>query len=269
MRGVTIKLPEVACSKLEALEFACDAALEGARTAANKLAGLPRDADASLRERWNVERDKQSRRQSDLNRLLSAVRQWLFEQRRPVAVVPPIDFELKPNEKLADVLAATRDEICAVRQRLAQVRSAPLRKSSQQDAVAAYLTRLGQGARPKIVFDVKGNASVRWADDVITGKDDILSLLAFALGPEQLATAFTRLLEQEPERADALSPQEREKKLGELRDALMRCEQIEEQLIIRAAENGITIDRRPDIANLCVLLGVVVVAPQAQAVQVA
>ena len=48
MRGVTIKLPEIACSKLEALEFSCDAALEAARAAANRLAGLPRDADVSL-----------------------------------------------------------------------------------------------------------------------------------------------------------------------------------------------------------------------------
>ena len=59
-----------------------------------------------------------------------------------------------------------------------------------------HISRLAQ-ARPKIVFDVRGNASVHWVDDIVTGKDDLLSVLAWALGPQQLAAAFARQLEEQ------------------------------------------------------------------------
>jgi hypothetical protein len=60
-------------------------------------------------------------------------------------------------------------------------------------------TRLALRARPKIGFDARGNARVMWAEDMVAGKDDVLGLLAFALGPEQLLAAFSRDLELEPE----------------------------------------------------------------------
>jgi hypothetical protein len=93
-------------------------------------------------------------------------------------------------------------------------------------------------ARPKIVFDVRGNASVHWVDDIVTGKDDLLSVLAWALGPQQLAAAFARQLEQEPERADALSPTERERRISELSATLLSLERREEEAIMLAADQA-------------------------------
>ena len=92
-----------------------------------------------------------------------------------------------------------REKIADVQLReLAQVRRAPLRKQSQLQAVSEYLTRLAAGAAENRV-DARGNARVMWAEDMVAGKDDVLGLLAFALGPEQLLAAFSRDLELEPE----------------------------------------------------------------------
>jgi hypothetical protein len=263
MRGVTVELPPLALSKLQELELARAAAEDAGRAAANRLAALPINADASLRERWSVERDKQNRKHADLARLGNSVRQWLFQQRQPLALVQPVDIELKVP--LPAAVESAREEIKAVQQRLAAVRGAPPRRSDKQKAINQYLDRLAQQARPKIVFDVRGNASVRWADDVITGKDDVLSLLAFALGP-QLSAAFRHVLDAEPERADALAPAEKAKRTAELEAQLLQAEQFEEMLIERAASEGITIDRRPDVVNVCVVLGVVVAKAQASQV---
>jgi hypothetical protein len=101
-----------------------------------------------------------------------------------------------------------------------------------------------------------------WAEDMITTKDDMLGLLGFALGPQALLAAFARELELEPERADALTPAERDRRIAELAASLLSLERREEALIERAAGEGIELPRRGDASPLAVL-GVVIVA-QAQ-----
>ena len=101
-----------------------------------------------------------------------------------------------------------------------------------------------------------------WAEDMVAGKDDVLGLLAFALGPEQLLAAFSRDLELEPEPADALSSGERDKRISELSDSLLSLERREEGLM-RAAQDGIDVLRRGDADPRCVL-GVTVIKAQAQ-----
>jgi hypothetical protein len=87
---------------------------------------------------------------------------------------------------------------------------------------------------------VRGNARLAWTEDLVVSKDDLLGLLAFVLGPEQLSAAFTRELELEPERADAVTPLERDKRLAELAASLLSLERREEELISRAAAEALS-----------------------------
>jgi hypothetical protein len=267
MRGVTVELPAAAAAKLTELTLARDAALDSMRGAQGRANSLPADAAHQMRERLTVERDRHAERHRQLSLLVSRLNQWTVELRLPfgseLAPAPGVDIALAPGETVSGAIAAVRGEIAALKQQMAAVRAAPLRRSSQQEAIGAYLSRLSQQARPRIGFDVRGNARVAWTEDLVTSKDDLLGLLAFILGAEQLSAAFARELEQEPERADALTPEERDKRIAELSASLLALERREEALIDRAANDGLDVLRRPDASPLAVL-GVVIVAKEAR-----
>jgi hypothetical protein len=269
MRGVTVELPAVAATKLTELTLARDAALDSMRGAQGRANSLPADAAHQMRERLAIERDRHAERHRQLSMLVSRLNQFCVELRLPPGTTlesaQTVNVTLKPGDSLSAAIAAVRDEIAGVQRELASVRAAPLRKQSQQEAISAYLARLSQRARPQIGFDVRGNARVAWTEDLVTSKDDLLGLLAFMFGPEQLAAAFARELEVEPERADAVTPEEREQRLSDLAASLLSLERREETLIERAASEGIEVPRRPDASPLAVL-GVVIVAKEARQV---
>ena len=131
--------------------------------------------------------------------VVSRCNQFLMEARGVLELAPAVAVALKKGETAAEAIGNVRREISALNQQMIQVRSAPLRKSSRKEAISAYLARLAQRARPKVGFDPKGAARVQWVEDAITWKDDVLGLLAFALGPDALCAAFTRELELEPD----------------------------------------------------------------------
>jgi hypothetical protein len=269
MRGVTVELPAAAATKLTELTLARDAALDSMRGAQGRANRLPADAAQQMRERLTVERERHAERHRQLSMLVSRVNQWTVELRLPphaaLELAPLVDIKLAPGETVSGAVATVRSEIAGVQQEIAAVRAAPLKRSSQQEAISAYLARLSQQARPRIGFDARGNARVAWTEDLVTSKDDLLGLLAFILGSEQLAAAFARDLEVEPERADALTPEERDKRIAELLASLLSCERREEALIECAADEGIEVPRRPDASPLAVL-NVAIVAKEARQV---
>lgn len=260
MRGVTVALPEPAREKLAEIELQRAQTEDAQRSCQQRLNALPTDADG-LRARLTSERDKLAAQYRQLSMLRSRINQWHMELRLPpgsrLEPAPAIDIKLKPGETLKAAIEAVREKIADVQLR----ELAPLRKQSQLQAVSEYLTRLAAGAAENRV-DARGNARVMWAEDMVAGKDDVLGLLAFALGPEQLLAAFSRDLELEPEPADALSSGERDKRISELSDSLLSLERREEGLM-RAAQDGIDVLRRGDADPRCVL-GVTVIKAQAQ-----
>jgi hypothetical protein len=265
---IKIELPEAASKKLAELELAKMSAEDSMRSTQGRINSLPANA-TELRARLAVERDRHIERHRQLSMLVSRLNQWTVELRLPpraaLELAPLVDIKLMPGETVSGAVATVRSEIAGVQRELAAVRAAPLKRSSQQEAINAYLARLAQSARPRIGFDVRGNARVMWAEDMVTGKDDVLGLLAFVLGPEALLAAFSHDLEQEPEPASAVSPIEREKKLGEAFAALLSLERREESLVERAANDGIEVPRRPDASPLAVL-GVAIVMKEARQV---
>jgi hypothetical protein len=266
MRGVTVELPQEASNKLTELTMSRDSALDAARSAGARLGQLPADADARMRDRLASEQAKHQQRFGVLSQLLSRTNQFLMELRLPVGselgMAPAVPQSgPRPGLTLIETIEATREEIAKLQRQVAVVRSAPLKRASQTEAINNYLARLARQARPKVGFDVRGNARVAWIEDLAT-MDSVLGLLAVVLGSEQIAAAFTRQFEQEPEPVGALSPAERDNRLADLAASLLLLERQEEQLIERAAADGTEVLRRSDASPLAVL-GITAVAKEA------
>jgi hypothetical protein len=267
IRGATVELPESADAKLSELQMARDTALDAARGATARLQSLPRDADQRMRERLVAEQSKYQHRQGQLAQLVSRVNQWAVELRLPpsstLAHAPALDVAVKPGLTLGETIAAVREDVAGVQRDMARVRSAPLKRTSQREAINKYLAGLSLRARPRVGFDARGNAKVLWAEDMVANKDDLLGVLAFVFGPQAVASAFSRDLELEPERTDAVTPAEREERLADLMAQLLELERREECLIERAVADGSDVLRRPD-ASPAAVLGVAVVAKEVQ-----
>ena len=141
MRGVTVELPAAAAARLSELQLQRDAALDSMRGAQGRANSLPADAAPQMLERLTVERDRHAERHRQLSMLISRLNQWTVELRLPfgseLAPAPALDIKLAPGETLSAAIAALRGGIAGVQQELAAVRAAPLKRSSQQEAIGA------------------------------------------------------------------------------------------------------------------------------------
>jgi hypothetical protein len=261
MRGVSVALPDAAKSKLQELSLTREAALDAARSAANRLNNSPRDTDKQILNRLTQERDRHNYRHAQLSQLLSRVNQWIMELRGgTLTLAPQINVELRSNETLNTAISNMRSEIAALHQQLAIVRRAPLPVSDQKQAALDYVARLARTARPNISV-VKDTLRVTWHDDIIAGKDDALALLAW-VAPDQVLATLERAIEQQPTPINSMPANERIARVSELEDQLQELEAREEALISRASNEGIEVLRRPDASPACVL-GVVVTTAKA------
>jgi hypothetical protein len=227
------------------------------------MGALPREA-VELRERLAGERDKHAAKHRQLSMLVSRCNQFLFELRGNVALecAPAVEIKLKASETVVTALADVRAQIAGVQRELAAVRSAPMKRQSQEEALRSHLSRLAQAVRPKINFDARGGASVRWIEDMAT-MDGVLGLLCVVLTPEAVLAGLVRDLE--PEAAGALVPLEKERRVSELSVSLLALERTEEALIERAAASeGIELPRRGDASPVAVL-GITITQAKTQA----
>jgi hypothetical protein len=258
-----VALPPEAQAKLAELQMQRMAAEDALRGIAGRLSSLPRDAD-QMRAALETERDRQSRRHNELHRLINAVQQWLT-QLRPGTLLepaPPVDVSLKTGEKLTEAIDRTRKEIAMLRQQIASTQRAPLPLADQKKLAQEYVARLWRQARPTVSI-VGDTLRVGWRGDCVMA-EDTAALLAW-IAPHLISEAISSELAALPERADALSVQERMRRLSELEAALLRAESQESALIMLAAEDGTEISRRHDMDPRCVLGVVIAAAKEATA----
>jgi hypothetical protein len=273
MRGVTVELPAAAAAKLTELTLARDSAMDGMRSAASRAGSLPPSAE-HLRAGLAAQRDKHAERHRVLSMLVSRLNQFHAELRLApgfmLEVMPVEVIKLKPHETVVAAITQFRKDILKTIQEIASVRSAPLKRESQEQAITEYIAAQVGRVKPRIAFDVKGRARVMWAEDMIASKDDLVGMLCWILGgaSKQVSAAFLRDLDQQPEPANALTVAEREQRLAELSAELLRMERLEESLIVRAASDGTEVLRRPDASPLAVL-GIVIVSAQEMAASAA
>jgi hypothetical protein len=188
------------------------------------------EGDPSIIERLTLERDKASVRQNTLHRLLSSVNQWLVTLRLPPnCYLEPVQMSvsLQKGQTAAEAIAAVRALIAATNLQITAVRSAPLSRQAQQDAVHRYLASLAMGSRPKITFDQHGNARIAWAEELAT-MNSVIGLLAL-ICPAELISSFQ--LDAGPEPENAIAPQEREARLSDLAANLLELERRESALL--------------------------------------
>jgi hypothetical protein len=142
------------------------------------------------------------------------------------------------------------------------VRSLPMTRASQLDAIRARLAGLSAWAKPMIGFDARGNATLRWHEEMCT-MDQALALMVYIVGHERVAAAFVADLPEASE--EAISPQEREREISKLSHTLLALERQEEVIISCAFADGTEILRRPDANPLAVLrVHIVTASPQPQ-----
>jgi hypothetical protein len=223
------------------------------------------DDVAGLRGRLTAERDKHNEKHRQLSRVVSSCNQWCMQLRlhphEMLAEAPPLDLKIRTS--LTNAIEATRRQIVDLQREIAKARHAPLKRSSQRDAVGAYVMRLAARHGPRINFDVRGNVRIGWAEDIVAGKDDVLGMLCWLLGPDPLLAAFFRDLDTESEADGAMTPQERDEAVDRFSQTLLQLERQECYLIESAARDGTEVIPRAECSPLAVL-GLVIVTKEVQ-----
>lgn len=160
---------------------------------------------------------------------------------------------LAQNESAEAAVAAIREKIDDCKSRIATTLSAPLKGRSKRDLVKRHLDSLVAKGQPNVRVDPNtGEVFLRVGTipDTIALADargnHLVGLVLSLFGTEEI---LNRLAPQEPERAGALTPAERDEKLSELRTELLLLERTEEHLI----SSGTGITRRPDADPRAVL----------------
>jgi hypothetical protein len=264
MRGPSVELPESARTRLSELELARDSAQDAIRSAQNRMNMLPASA-GKLHGRLEIERDKFAEKHRLTSLLVHKINEWRTGLRlvgSVLAAAPPVDIRLKPDETLPDAITDVRREIGLLKQQIANTRAAPLKIGDKKTLLLGHLAGLALRVKPRLAFDQRGNdVRINWAEDLIVDKNDLLGVLMFFFGYEQILAAFDL---DKPDAPGALSPLEKEQQVSKLANNLLALERKEEYLIERGAADGVEILRRPD-ANPLAVLNLAIVAAQAQA----
>jgi hypothetical protein len=261
MRGVVpVELPETAREKLAELTLARDSHLEAARSAQARTNMLSPDS-GKLHERLAAERDKHAEKHRLLHLVVSRCNQFVMESRGvTLETVEPAAVRLKNGETPNSAIAATREEIKTLRQRLTIVKASPLPASDQVELAKEFVARRALVAQPKVLVQ-QDALWVHWADDVIMSKTDVLNLLCFLL-PEQVLAALQEMIgEQSP---NAMPAAERDKQVARITQRLFELELQEESLILKAHGDGLEVLRRGD-ADPRAVLGIRIAQAQASA----
>jgi hypothetical protein len=228
MRGIQVTLPPQAQARLDELNLIRDQALDALRSTQARINGLPLDTPAHITERLAKERDIQAAAHNVWHRVLSNVNQFLFTLRlgpdQAIQLVS-IASSLNKGQSAKEAIVAVRAEIADNLVQQAKVRALPMKRSSKEEAVVSWLSRLAQSVRPMVGFDREGRPQVSFREDMIN-KTEALALVCWCLGPNgpiELLNAFGLDGEAEDD-PNAVSPEERAHKLSELSAALLALE---------------------------------------------
>lgn len=262
-------LPHKAAAKLAALDGASidarDAMLSATRRigdlekALNRSGNPPEDAAGVEFElgRLRAVRQQQSRRHSELAATVSAIGQWLHTV-PPFATLEmakPTTVNRRKDETLPAAIARTRDEINDAQQELRVVRTAPLPKADLKVKAAAYVQGLVERGRPKISAGNDGVFKVSFEDRnsyVASSCASMATLLAW-LHPDEMTARLEQEIDALPENKSALTAQDKEARVSELKANLDALERMEEALVEAAIAEGIDVMRRSNASPLAVL----------------
>jgi hypothetical protein len=248
-RGIQVEVPQHAQDRLDELTVLRDAALDAAKATQSRINALTEETEGAMRQRLAADLNKHTRCQNDFHRLLSACNQFLVQLRLgPGQYLAPVTIAGTPPEgqSAADAVTHIRGLIAALNRRIHEIKRAPVKHGSQREALISHLAYLAQRVRPRLNVDRNGRAHVVWAEDLLADKNDLLGLFALICPGETLAMFQ---IDEKPEPADALTPDEREQKLSKLADELLELER-KEVALLSLAEGMLP---RPDCSPMAYL----------------
>ena len=147
--ATAVTTPAAAAANKGAGATAAIGAEDAARSANARLNSLPRDSE--LVAQLTAERDKHNERHRQISLLVNRCNQWIMEQKRPLQPAPAVDgIKLQPDETLHDALSKVREQIAALGQHLAGVKSAPLPLEDQEQIAEQYVVKLLAASRPTV-----------------------------------------------------------------------------------------------------------------------
>jgi hypothetical protein len=230
-RGIQVEVPQHAQDRLDELTVLRDAALDAAKSKQSRINLLTDETEGAMRQRLAADLNKHTRCQNDFMRLLSACNQWLIQLRLPPGqYLAPVTIGGAPpdGQTAGEGVAHLRGLISALNRKIHEVKRSPVKHGSQREAIISHLAYLAQRVRPRLNVDRNGKAHVVWAEDLIADKNDLLGLFALICPGETLAMFQ---IDEKPEPADALTPDEREAQLNRLADELLELERKEVALL--------------------------------------
>jgi hypothetical protein len=236
MRGTPPSLPEAARKKLSEIELHRLAAEDGMRACQSRINSLPGDK-VDLQARLEAERDKQSHRHGVLHQLHSRVQQWLTQLPRGSVLEEAPPPAHKSNGDLSAAINSIRKEIAALHQLLASVKAAGLPVAYVKALAQDYVVSLMRQAAPHVAV-VGDQLRVTYRGDMVAAGDTV-ALLAW-IAPDAVLRALERAIDALPERADAMSVEQRKKRIAELEMALDQAERAEQARFIRHTQSAST-----------------------------
>lgn len=241
------RLPDQAQTKFELVRMEAIDARDGAVHAAKQLKEVeysvegtdPSAADKTrvklLRERLQ---DAQAR-DFTMRNLMSSLSLFInrLANNQGVAVTAFEKRQLPKKKRSGDpkeALEAIRADIETAKNEIAAVERAPIAGKSKRAAVKRYLDTLIANGTPKANVNAQGEVSIRLG----SGPDSValfdakgsrlLGMVMNLIGEEAV---LDKLAPREPERADAITPAQRDERLMELRASLLMLEREEEAQI--------------------------------------
>lgn len=268
MTITAIKLPEHAAAKLATLRRLADEAQTLSRHALSNRqdlenlrgpTGMPlgdnraRIADLEHAQRQHAERHWL------LSAILTSIKGWIDQLPPHVQLEETKAIAPKPlnGQTIAEQLVDVRAKLMALDGELFEVRRAPAPRDEAKAFIKKYVADLVERGKPVIRLatgDVAINFGGESQFDTATGINRILAVAAW-FDPENMVKRLEAELARMPERDDALSREERAKRIAKLQREIDQQQRLEEAIIERAEAEGVQVSRRPT-ASPAAILGV-------------
>jgi uncharacterized phage infection (PIP) family protein YhgE len=263
-------LPDKARRKLATLQQERDTAQEIVRSTVNRVGDTiralqinpegPQAADIEFElTRLRATQGKAQQKFEALSSLLANLRMWLSQVKPHVQLVDAKSVKIKERsgESIFDAIDRTRSEISKMASELRDVRDAGLPLDEVKAQAAKWVEQQARRASPKITATQKEfNIEFGVQSSFTNPAPDFGAFMALLAG-DDLLDLLCKEIEKLPVPKLVLTPAERDKRMGETKESLLRLERTEEQLIILAEQDDHVVPRRP-AADPAAVLGVVV-----------
>lgn len=259
-RDPVLRLPAEAQTKLTLIQLEAVDARDAVTSASHQVRDMDRAKDGdspAMRTRATALRERLHKEQARANvtaDIVNGIDLYLQRLAGDMSIsVSMFDRRKLPKRLASETLEDLREKISELQLKIRNVQSAPIAGKSKRAAVKRYLGTLVANGKPTANVNAQGEVSIRLG----SGPDSValfdakgsrlLGMVMHLVGED---TVLDVLAPREAERPNAITPQQRDEQLTELRDELLMLERAEE-----VALDGTGILRRAD-ADPRAILGI-------------